>query len=636
MPVDQVTFGVDLGAMADPSPGVGTVYEVGIDGVGYMLADNPEMPEQRYRRTITPLEPQRLATGETPYTEAVQRMVFASMVDGSGGRGQTFWDRSDADKKAYKDSYGFDPFTEPGKFKALPAMTQEVADTYANPRLVVVGSTLYVLTAANELTRISAPGGGETAFTIAAAGTVTDLTSDGAFWYAADGADIYRGTTADPGAAWSTQNAVSVQWAAGRLAAAVIASGATPNRFTTLTVAGLEERTNGHLTLDAGHTIVLGGVSNGYYYFGSYVGNKGLLWAWQLGLDDAGAQFFPFVAWELPDGLIPVSLGTGGGNVFLKLLRPSGASQGQVLLYRAVPTDNGSVTAFLIDEIQAVGGTVDHSYPARMATHGDQVLFPWPTMIAGRSGVGAIDLASGGYAKWLNSTVTGHIGAIDVWQGYTVFGVQGNGAWTESSTVFETEARLDMSIVDGKTSLAKVLDKVTLVFDPLQVGQALTVALSVDGGLSYSTLGTVNTPGTTRSELWVDTQADSFGLRVTATTGGTARVTILLHEMMYHMLGLADLYIQLPINCADNITLLNQRPHPGNRRGAGMARARALQNLTQTRVLFQDIDWWLTGLSEIWEVVSVDVMSTHLYDRRKGGTLAEQVAVLTLRKDYHG
>lgn len=636
MPVDQVTFDVDLGVEYDPVETIGTVYEIGLNGVGYMLADDPDRPEQRYRRTVTPLEPQRLATGETPYTEAVQRIQFASMIDWSSGRGQSYWDRDTSDKKAYKDSFGINPFTTPGHLALAKTTELELADTYANLRLVVVGSVLYVQTADNELTRISTPGGAETAQTITdavGAIVISDLTTDGAYWYAATGSSIVRGTTADPAASWSTQDAVSVQWAAGRIIAAVKGAGSsTPNVMTSLTPTGTEERTNGHLTLDAGHTIVLGGAANGYFYFGSYVGSRGLIWAWKLGLDDAGEQFFPFVAWELPEGLIPVSVGTGGSNVFAKLLRPSGASSGQSEIYRAIPDASGSLTPFLIDEIAPVGGSIDHSEPCRMAVQGNQVLFPWPTIVAGRSGVGAVSLATGGYSKWLMAGDVGAVGSIDLWQGYVVMAIQGDGVWIESSDTYETTSRLDMSIVDGKTSLTKVLDKVTLHFDPLLTGQSITVSVSTDDGVSYSELGTINTAGAVRATFTVDVEAFSFGLRVELEGTGAAGLTVMMHEMQYHVIGLADTYLQLPINCADNITLLNDRPAPENGRGKGMARARLLQNLVQTRVLFQDIDYWLTEQSEIWEVVSVDIMSTHFSSRAKGGVTAMQVAVLTLRR----
>lgn len=635
MPVDVVTFDVDLGVDFDPIATIGTVYEIGINGVGYMLADDPEKPEQRYRRTVTPLEPQRLATGDTPYTESVQRIQFASMIDWSGGRGQSYWDRDTSDKKAYKDSFGINPFTNPGHLSLLKATELELVDTYANLRLVVVGSVLYVQTADNELTRITAPGGAETAQTItdaAGAVTISDLTTDGAYWYAATGTSIVRGTTADPAASWSTQDAVSVQWAAGRICAAVIGSGATPNVFTTLTPTGTEERVNGHLTLDAGHTITFGGAANGYFFFGSHVGNRGLIWAWKLGLDDAGEQHFPFVAWELPEGLIPVSVGTGGSNVFVKLLRPSGSASGQTLLYRAIPNSDGSLTPFLIDEITAVGGTVDHSEPGRMAVQGDQVLFPWPTMVTGRSGVGAVSLATGGYSKWLMAGDVGAVSSIDVWQGFMVMAVQGDGVWIESADTFETTSRLDMSVVDGKTSLTKVLDKITLHFDPLLAGQSIKISISTDDGVSYGLLGTITEAGAVRAGLVVDEEAFSFGLRVELLGTGAAGLTVMMHEMQYHVIGLADTYLQLPVNCADQITLLNGRPAPENKQGIGMARARLLQGLVQTRVLFQDIDYWLTSQSEIWEVVSVDIMSTHFNSRRKGGVVAMQVAVLTLRQ----
>ena len=51
-----------------------------------MLYDNREnLPDLRYRRQTVPLDPERLATGETPFNEAVERYVFTGFDDFSGG-----------------------------------------------------------------------------------------------------------------------------------------------------------------------------------------------------------------------------------------------------------------------------------------------------------------------------------------------------------------------------------------------------------------------------------------------------------------------------------------------------------------------------------------------------------------------
>ena len=67
---------VDVHAFAD-NTAVGHRYQVGINGVGYMLADHPEKGDE-YRRQVIPLDPQRLATSDTPFSEAIERYSFAA------------------------------------------------------------------------------------------------------------------------------------------------------------------------------------------------------------------------------------------------------------------------------------------------------------------------------------------------------------------------------------------------------------------------------------------------------------------------------------------------------------------------------------------------------------------------------
>ena len=230
---DIVVIDVDIDDVYDYDDleSVGNIYQVGINGVGYMLADAPNEPA--YRKQVVPLDPDRLATTSTPFSEAIERYSFASLSDATGGAGQRWLNRATSDGTMFYSSEGVDPFTTEGEITLLnTASTEEVDNTYASARSTVVGTVLYTQTGASALKHVSTPGGTETALSItdgSGAVTITDLTSDGQYWYAATGSAVLRGTTSDPGANWSTVDCYKVKWAGGRICAASKSSGSTPN-----------------------------------------------------------------------------------------------------------------------------------------------------------------------------------------------------------------------------------------------------------------------------------------------------------------------------------------------------------------------------------------------------------------------
>ena len=91
---------------------VGTVFEVGMAGEGYMLYDNRDgaAGQFRYGRQTAGLQSQRFATGSTPFEQAVDRYSFGSMSDFRGGRGQSYADRAASTETAYLESEGVDPW----------------------------------------------------------------------------------------------------------------------------------------------------------------------------------------------------------------------------------------------------------------------------------------------------------------------------------------------------------------------------------------------------------------------------------------------------------------------------------------------------------------------------------------------
>jgi hypothetical protein len=600
---------------------VGRVYEVGINGVGYMLADDPQDPDRRYRRVTQPLEAQRFYSSVEAFNETIIHYHFVGWDDWTAGAGQTWYQRDNSSNSRYLDSDGVNPF-EPFQLTLLPATAVAAATAYATPRAVVVGSVLYMQTGDKQLTAFATPGGAGTAFTIAAATTITDLTTDGQYWYAAAGAQgVFRGSTAaDPGAAWSTVAATVISFAGGRVCAAYASSGSAPNRFTTLNDAGAEEVAGGRLTAQPGATLTKAVGGSGHAWFGAYSGNAGVVYRWNLGTDT------PAVALEVPPGEVPKALAWDQGNVMVRTDSVGGTAKGRV--YRCVVDATGSLSSFLVFDTIATPG----SEPA-FAANSRFVFCSWPSMDGTHSGVGALDLSTGGYTKWLKAAAGGSVRSIVMWQGKLGFVVDGVGLCYEQGT-YVTSGWLTTSIADHKSNLTKVYDEVAIWCKPLVTGESVALDYTLNASSTYAafTAATLDTPGLTRKTTALDKQGVSIGLRITLNGPGTSTPAVSLSQVRSHLIGIADTLVQLPVNCADEISGLNNRPLPENGKGKGAQRARALEGLIQTRVRFQDIDWATTKTSEVWDCVNVEVPSTAAHDRSTGKNRLLQVAIVTLRK----
>ena len=620
----------DVHSFADESA-VGRLYQIGINGDGFMLADNPEKGME-YQRTVVPLDPQRLATSDTPFSEAIERYSFAAADDWDAGAGQRYYHRGASTASAYWDSTGLDPFTEKGRIKLLNATALEEAETYAGLKLVVVGDDLYYVSSDTEVSRIQSAGASPTDITVAGGITISDLASDGQYWYIADGSNIYRGTTSTPGSAWSSQDALEVTWAAGRICAAVASSGSTPNRFTTLNDAGAEDKANGHLTLPVGSTITLGDTTNGHFYFGGYAGTAGSVYAWKLGVDESGDFFVPFEALKMPGGMIPTSVATGGGYVWVRGYRAEGSSQGQAVVLQCVPDGSGSLVATTLVELAAIGTAADHQVGA-MCSYEDLMLFGWKTMTAAKAGVGAVSLTTGGYAKWYQASLDGDVSSIAVWKGLPVFAVKGRGIYRVNSAAFETAGTLETSLFDGASALFKIWDDVSLTMDPLTSGESITASVTVDSGATFTALANGSVSESLKSHtVAISKQAKELGLKLVFVGSGSGDCALTFLSTRFHPLGLADTLVQIPVDCGDQLKGLNGAPLPENGEGKGVLRARTLQNLVQTRVRFQDIDWHVTGATESYEVESCEIEAISLYEPSRSGSALRMIAKLTLRK----
>src|SRR5690606_8770459 len=114
--------------------------EVGLNGKGYMLYDNRDSDGQRweYRRAVIPLDPPRLATSDTPFSEAIERYTFQGWSGFEDGAGQRFANRPRSSPVAYWDSEGINPFDRSG-LELLPAMSQVIESAFSGLQCRIAG-----------------------------------------------------------------------------------------------------------------------------------------------------------------------------------------------------------------------------------------------------------------------------------------------------------------------------------------------------------------------------------------------------------------------------------------------------------------------------------------------------------------
>lgn len=597
---------------ADVNREVGSIYEVGINGSGYMLDDSPE--EQGYEGGAVPLLPDRLATTETPLSESINRYQFYDQSLFEGGQGQKVANRLDDDPRKYNEGLSIDPFTEAGTVRLGLTETLLFDSGYSNPRLATVADTLYVQTGDDELTYL--PTATPVTITDGAPITIEDLASDGTRWYVATGTSVVRGTTSNPATAWSTVDANRIASAAGRIMAASIGAGSvTGNIFTTLTDSGTEENTGGHFTLPAGHQVELGGPVAGFYYFAGVSGGSTSVYAWQLGLDESQGFYTPFEAWALPVGAEFVDIHAASGSVWVQT-----REAGKRVLYRALPDGSGRLTAVRVgdDTDSAAVGSAVFEWDNKI-----MMLFPNRIMAA-------VGLTYGGLAR-ISGAVgdTGELHDGVVYDASPCVSTSDGKVWTLGP--YSTVGWVSTPIWDGGSTLDKVFDDVTVACEPLGAGESITVSYTTDRGRTFAQAGTVQTQGATKFVFPLGVSAVSIGLRVTMTTT-TGQTTPVMSSVQVrtHPLGLVDGVLMLPIKCADQLEGLNGSIIPGSRPGRGAEMARELEALAGKRVKVQDVDWPWTGLVDIYEVLEVRRNAWWLQAKQR--PQLQQRVMLMLRK----
>jgi hypothetical protein len=270
----------------------------------------------------------------------------------------------------------------------------------------------------------------------------------------------------------------------------------------------------------------------------------------------------------------------------------------------------------------------------------DSVYWGWNDYQSTKAGLGCLDLALGGYCRWIMSDDTGGgiVGGIVPFLGSICFTVGANGLYVEQQGSYVSSGFVLTSLSDKQSSLSKVYEQLSVLLNhPLAAGEGLQVAYSLDGGGTYGALAAHPTnilgqAGQKYLQVPLAKKSNAIGLKIILSGPGTSTPNSQLVTVRTRQTGICDIELQLPVNCYDEVYGLDGRPLPENGPGVGAARARALEALAQTRIALQDIDWDFTGNVDVYDVTNVDVHSAELYDHSLGKESSGQTAVMMLRK----
>lgn len=458
--------------------------------------------------------------------------------------------------------------------------------------------------------------------------------TDGEYWYWADGQRIVRNNrAADPGVIWSSSKAEVMEWCSDRM---VIArqgtASATPNVVAVLGQNGVEVGGSQLFTMPTGTTVTGITSGDGYVWWAATRNDISAVYAWKLGSTESY-----FTGLELPAGQQAVALSYYLGNVFVRSVDTSG----KATIYRCAPTD-GSLSPFKVLTID--DPAIDHTTGV-FAGDQERVYFSWrqaglDTVDPDRSvsGVGAIDLAGGGWTRWsvpnqATTEGTGRVRSITTWQGRLVYTIDEYGVLVEGDGA-ATSGALESSLLDLGTGLRKVFSVLDVTFDPLPLGGSITIEYSIDGGGTYTALPAIAQAGRKSASFDIDRESDVISIRTRLEAARGFSPVVRTMTLRAYPIGLADQILIVPVNCADATNGLNGQLTPDSGKGNGARRSRWLEDLAQSRVQVQDIDWAITGETYVYDVIGVDTQSVGVFDPAVNRQSQALISTLTLRRSF--
>lgn len=632
---------------------VGSVYDLAINGVGLKVYQGEKLDrDARHRRYTVPLDPDRLSTTDTPFSQNIQRYQFVSWDDFTGGAGQKHRDRPSTSPTKFFDSHGMDVFTTPGEITLLPDTERIHQDTVGDwVRVEQVDTALYIIERRDvyvKTTVASAP-----ALIYTHPDDIVAVTNDGVDLYIAGSTGIFKGSNTNAFALWSAKDVRWIAWVAGGMVISKLgATSLTANEFWSIGVDGLYDTTGATpgddsaalplLTLPNGWTVTKAVFGGGFVWFCALAGTRSHVYRWRRGSSIEA----PVPVWDLPDNELATTLFHYQGQVMVRasvidenefVPAPIPAIDDTIAarIYRCPVDQAGALVPFLLLEI--LEDDVNNTFGGWNAL-GRFMHFGWSGMseTGTESGVGIIDLATGGWSRHVVSDLPaqGNVGSIVEWRNRLYFSVDGQGVW---GTVpeFVGKGYLDTDHSDSASALLKTMDDYRCIFEPLPAEASVEMKPSFDYGGSYLDRGFIeNRAGAVQMVREEPRSVQSIGIRLVLipNTARSAAPRVKLLQVRIHMQGLADQILEIPVDCTDRQHQPNRAASPTAKPGYGAETSRWLESLTQQLVSLQDVDFPWTGVTDIWQLVQAETSPIIEYDVKQGKNSVAAVTRVTLRR----
>jgi hypothetical protein len=465
------TFPYVLGSIAPPiASGIGTRWDVGIDGIGYLLSTlDQESPfEYRaYTMASVPRQKGRLDTSDEPGEHTFDDWWSRAQHSWHEGAGQEVLDAANSSRFAFHSSFGIDIWTD-GRIKLLKATSAFETGTDNNLFIVVDGDKVHISEGAtiSQLSDLDSP---SLSTKSPALGNVIGMDSDGEYVYASFPSNgLYRCEIAG----WAGDSFTKVNdlipdvfaFVKGRIIAG-IDNGLHEITDLTSTTDGATAFFN-HLTdswvwnaiTDSGQAI----------YCAGYAGDKSAIYAIGYDTTDVSAGLTigaPRLAWEAPEGEIIHSI-----KGFLSKGVLIGTSRGVRI---------GLVTT-LDGDFEVSPLVVELDNPVRcFTTQGDYAWFGWENFDGTYSGLGRIHLGDYSYASDLMYAAQGRVTSVGDYNGRVIFSTTNTGG----TTSFVAQEASDLVAVGwlrtGEIRFGTFEEKRLNYFDARLVGDGGTMGMDI-------------------------------------------------------------------------------------------------------------------------------------------------------------
>lgn len=513
--------GIPLGGESATSGGtdlVPLILPVALGGVPYFLdeSDGPGLRHASAARIRAQADQGRRPGEQSLNPEGDWRRSFQSWGSGAG---QRFADAADSLDDRFRTSKGIDVWSTDGEITLLPGTAESRSSTNTNLYMAVAGSRLYVTDGATSdanLLYTTDPFAASPTYT-AVTGTTPaiaagGIASAGHHIFIAWGSSGIWHTENDAATAssWVTGTVEDVWYAKGRIIASNGADIFNPTTSWTGGPAALPTALFTHPNDEWTWVDVAEGLN--HIYLGGNAGDRSEVYRTQV-KPDGTALDVPISAGRLPDGEVLRSLET-----YLEGFVLLGTDKG----VRIASTDtNGDLL---------LGPLIETGSPCRaFEGQGRFVWFGWETYDSTSGGLGRIDLTTTtqrgapAYASDLMHTTQADIVDVATFSDKRIFSVSGDGFYAQDTDLVSSGTVTTGDITFGLTEhkLAKRVEVRSCDLSSSSYGGSFSVALSVDSGASFSTVGEAVSNGTIAVIDAGETLAVAHDIQLTLTRDGT-------------------------------------------------------------------------------------------------------------------